>query len=423
MSSLLSRINDVVASLEDEIVAFVQRLVRMPSLPDQEHEVQNRLAEMLENMGAEVDLFPVRFEVLREHPAFTDDGFSPEERIDVVGFWKGGDGGRSILLNGHVDVVSQGDESLWDESPWSGTLREGRIYGRGSCDMKGGLAAGIFAVQALKRAGVSLRGDVTVQSVIGEESGGVGTLAAIQRGYTGDGAVILEPTSLQLSPIQSGALTFRLRVKGKATHAAMKWDGVSAIEKFALLQSALGEFEQKRHEEHSNNHYANPSHIAPISIGTIRGGEWHSTVPETVVAEGRFGIFPGESVMEARKALEETIAQATANDPWMSENQPSIEWFEGQFESGETPVDHPLIETLSRCHETVTGEKSTISGVTYGSDLRLFTNHANTAAVLYGPGDVRLAHAANESVEVEQIFTATKVLACMIAEWCGGDLR
>ena len=287
--------------------------------------------------------------------------------------------------------------------------------------MKGGLAAGIFAVRALRKAGLSLKGSVTVQSVIGEESGGVGTLAALNKGYTADGAVILEPTSLSICPIQSGALTFRLTVKGKATHAAMKWDGVSAIEKFTLLLSAVKDFEQQRHGEYSSKYFDDPNHVAPINLGTVQGGEWHSTVPEKLVAEGRFGVFPGESVTKAKDAFEEIIATAAAADPWMRDNQPSVEWFEGQFESGETPLDHPLIETLSRCHERITGHKSIIGGVTYGSDLRLFTNHANMPAVLYGPGDVRLAHAANEYIEIIEIFTATKVLACMLVDWCGEE--
>jgi len=201
----------------------------------------------------------------------------------------------------------------------------------------------------------------------------------------------------------------------------MKWDGVSAVEKFALLLSAVEAFDQQRHEEYSSKYFDDPNHVAPISFGTVQGGEWHSTVPERLVAEGRFGVFPAESVTRAKDAFEEMIASVAADDSWLCDNQPSVEWFEGQFESGETPVDHPLVETLSRCHERISGNKSVIGGVTYGSDLRLFTNHANMPAVLYGPGDVRLAHAANEYIERDEIITATKVLACMLADWCGGE--
>lgn len=421
MKSAEARIAGAVDELRDAIVDFVSEMVRTPSLPDEEYEVQELVAEKLRSLGARVDVFPCRFEDLRDHPAFCDDGFSPDERVDVVGRWPGAGDSRSLILNGHVDVVPTGDEAMWDDSPWSGAVKDGRIYGRGSCDMKGGLAAGIFAVEALKRLGFQPKGDVLLQSVIGEETGGVGTLAAINRGYSADGAVILEPTSLRICPTQSGALTFRLTVKGKATHAAMKWDGVSALEKFALLQSALDELERRRHGEYSSEDFDNPNHIAPINIGTVRGGEWHSTVPEKVVAEGRFGVFPGESVSEARQTLEEAIAQAASDDPWMRDHPPEVEWFEGQFETGETPVEHPFVELLSDCHRVITAHSAEIRGVTYGSDLRLFTNHGKISAVLYGPGDVSLAHAANEYIEIEEIVTATKVLALMIAHWCGGE--
>jgi acetylornithine deacetylase len=289
--------------------------------------------------------------------------------------------------------------------------------------MKGGLSAGIFAIEVLKKLNFKPDGDVLFESVIGEESGGAGTLAALERGYSADGVIILEPTSLHLSPIQSGALTFRLTIPGKATHAAMKWDGINAIEKFSILQIAIKDLEKRRHEEQTHGFYEDPNRIAPINLGTIHGGEWHSTVPGEVVVEGRFGVFPGESIDDARKALEKAITEATLNDPWMKENPPVVEWFEGQFESGETAVGHPLIETLGNCHKLVTGNSTKIRGVTYGSDLRLFTNHGKMPAVLYGPGDVSLAHAANEYVEIEEVITATKVVALMIVHWCGGSFR
>ena len=139
------------------------------------------------------------------------------------------------------------------------------------------------------------------------------------------------------------------------------------------------------------------------------------------MVEGRFGVFPGESIDDARKALEKAITNAALNDPWMKKNPPVVEWFEGQFESGETPVDHPLIETLGNCHRLVITNSTKIRGVTYGSDLRLFTNHGKMPAVLYGPGDVSLAHAANEYVEIEEVITATKVVALMIVHWGGGS--
>lgn len=407
-----------VDALAPDIVAFLRRLVRTPSLADQEAAVQDTIAGKLRELGLVVDQVPTRFDELRHHPAFNDDGFSPDARQNVVGRWKGTGGGRSLILNGHVDVVSPGDEALWDGSPWSGDVRDGKLYGRGSCDMKAGLTAGIFAVAALQRAGARPAGDVLVESVIGEESGGVGTLTTIVKRYTADAALVLEPTRLELCPVQSGALTFRLIVPGLAAHAAMKPKGVSAIAKFAALHIAIEQLERARHAAFSHPLYEDPGSIAPISVGTVRGGLWHSTVPEAVVAEGRMGVFPGESVAGARLALEATVSDAAQQDPWLKTHPPRIEWFEGQFASAQTPVNHPFISAVARAHEAATGTPAAVRAVTYGSDMRFFVNDAGIPATHYGPGDVALAHAANEYVEIGQVLTATKVVAALIADWC-----
>lgn len=418
------RIVEAVEAARQDLVAFVQSMVRTASLPDHEHDVQNLVVRRLQSMGLEVEIVPSNFEDLREHPAFGDDGFSPSERINVIGRWPGtqrGEG-RSLILNGHVDVVPVGDLLLWSDSPWSGTIRDDKLYGRGSCDMKAGLSAGIFAVDVLQRLGYQPARDVLIESVIGEESGGIGTLTTIVKGYTADAAILLEPTRLEISLVQSGALTFRLTVPGRSIHAAMKPYGVSAIAKFNLLFQAIEELEKERHRLFQHPLYEDPNNIAPINIGTVHGGEWHSTVPEEVIATGRMGVLPGESNEAARRALVEAIQTAVESDPWLREHPPRLEWFEGQFESGETPADHPLIEQLVRAHQQVTGLSPTLRGVTYGSDMRLFTNHANIAATHYGPGDVAMAHAANEFVPIEEVVTATKVVASLIARWCGGNL-
>lgn len=412
-----------VEAARSDLIAFLQKMVQAASLPDHEHEVQNLVAQKLQSIGLEVEIVPSHFDELRHHPAFGDDGFSPTERINVVGRWRGtGLGnGHSLILNGHVDVVPAGDLSLWTDSPWSGAVRDGRLYGRGSCDMKAGLCAGIFAVEALQRLGYRPARDVLIESVIGEESGGIGTLTTIVKGYAADAVILLEPTRLEISPVQSGALTFRLIIPGRSIHAAMKPYGVSAIEKFALLLSAIQQLEARRHHTFKHELYLDPNNIAPINIGTVRGGAWHSTVPEEVVAEGRMGVLPGETNESARKAFEGAIQIAAEADAWLSQHPPRVEWFEGQFESGQTRQDHPFLQQLGMAHQEVTGSAPALRGVTYGSDMRLFTNHARTAATHYGPGDVGMAHAANEFVPLDEVVTATKVVAQMIARWCGGN--
>lgn len=424
--------NDIARSVEahcEEQFAFIQQLVRTPSLPGDEQKVQWIIAEKLQSLGLVVEAVESKFEEVQTHPAFCDDGIPFTNRLNVIGRWPAKNNlpetrqrnGRSLILNGHVDVVSPGNESFWDDSPWSGRIANGRLFGRGACDMKAGLSAAIFAVQALQNLGLQPAKDVLIESVIGEESGGVGTLTTLIKGFTADAAIIMEPTRLRLCTVQSGALTFRLKIQGKAAHAALKTTGVSAIERLMPIMQVIDALEKKRHSKYRNALFEDPNCIAPISIGTIHGGVWHSSVSEEVCLEGRLGVFPGESIAEAKSQFIEAIMQAAQNDTWLKNHHPKIEWFEGQFESGTTNSKAPIIKLLTQAHAEIIKNPPQIQGVSYGSDLRLFTNHAKIPAVLYGPGDVANAHAVNEFVELDEVIACTKVLALTIVLWCGCD--
>ena len=429
MSHPVKLISSAVDLLRDELIGFCQRFVQIPSLPGQEQEAQLFVAAKLRELSLQVDTVRSRFDELKNHPAFCDDGIPFDERINVVGRWlptAQGNGNspndaRSLILNGHVDVVPVGNQDLWNDSPWSGHIKDGNLYGRGSCDMKSGIAAGIFSVQALQNLGFTPQNDVLIESVIGEESGGVGTLTSIVKGYRADAAVIMEPTSLMMCPVQAGALTFRIKVPGQAIHASMKRSGVSAIEKFYQILDAVNELEEKRHRDNHHPLYDDPMGIAPINFGTVSGGDWHSTVPNEVIVEGRYGVFPGESSEAAREVFAEVIHDVASHDPWLRENPPVLEWFEGQFESGETDVKEPIIGLLAESHRDIVGSKPKLNGVPYGSDLRLFTNHGKIPAVLYGPGNVAHAHTVNEFISLEEVVTCTKVLALTIYRTCGAN--
>lgn len=413
-------ISAAVDELRPTLVDFAQALVRIPSLPGQEAPAHDYVAAKLRSLRLEVAILESRFDELHGHPAFNDDGLAPEGRINVVARWPGATpaDSRSLILNGHLDVVSAGNAALWTDPPFGGVIRGGRLYGRGACDMKGGVAAAVFALEALMRIGRRPGGDVIVQTVSGEESGGVGTLTTIVKGCRADAAIILEPTTLKLCPIQSGALTFRLRIQGRSIHACMKRLGVSAIEKACYLIDRLNALDRARHLARPSPYYPDPLNVAPISVGTLSGGDWHSTVPHESVLEGRFGIFAGESVAEAQQAFVAAVHDASAADPWLREHPPALEWFEGQFEPGQTDTAAPILRELAICHEAVSGEGAAIEGVTYGSDLRLFTNHAGMPAVLYGPGDVAHAHTVDEFIDIEEVITATKVIALTVDTWC-----
>jgi len=246
--------------------------------------------------------------------------------------------GPTLMLNGHIDVVPTGDPDAWIESPFSGEVRDGRLFGRGACDMKAGLLAAHVAVQAVRRSGVALRGDVLLASVQGEEDGGLGTFATLQRGWRADACVIPEPTDLDIIPANSGALTFRLRVHGRATHAARRTEGVSAIDAFWPVWTALRELERRRHEVVDPLMSRWPL-AHPLSIGTVQAGDWASSVPDLLVAEGRLGVALGEPVADARRQLEETVAEACEGDAWLREHPVEVEWWGGQFQAGQLPAD------------------------------------------------------------------------------------
>jgi acetylornithine deacetylase len=405
--------------LREPMTAFLQRLVQFPSLPGQEQEAQHFMAQKLRTLGAEVEILRSDFAQLQHHPAFCDDGVSFDERLNVIGRWPGTGGGRSLILNGHMDVVPVGNLQLWQYPPFSGAVENGWLHGRGACDMKAGLASAVFAMEALRNLGVRLQGDVLLESVIGEESGGVGTLTTLVQGWRADAAIIPEPTRLRSCPVHSGALSFRIRITGRAIHASMKRFGVSAVEKFQQIFEAIEDLDRARHLQYRNPIFEFADNVAPICIGTVAGGDWLSTVPETVVAEGRFGVFPGEAVGAARAALAATLKSVTAADPWLREHPPTLEWIEGQFEPGQTSLSEPIVAALSDAHAAVMGEAPIVQGVPYGSDLRLFTVHGGVPAILYGPGDVALAHTVEERVALEEVFTCARTLAWLMIRWCG----
>ncbi|HSP05880.1 MAG TPA: M20/M25/M40 family metallo-hydrolase, partial [Acidobacteriota bacterium] len=210
---------------------------------------------------------------------------------------------------------------------------------------------------------------------------------------------------------------FRLHVPGLAAHGAMRREGISAIEKFFFIQQAINALEWARHAGFRHPLFREGDLVAPISIGRLQAGDWPSTVPESLTAEGRFGILPGEELTAAREELETAVQRVAATDPWLATHVPRIEWFEGQFEPADTPLDAPVVTMLTEAHRAVSGSAPAVHGVPYGSDLRFFTNHANMHAVLYGPGDVALAHSMNESVPLDEVQAAAEVVALMILNW------
>jgi acetylornithine deacetylase len=415
-----ARVLDEVAAAAPAAEARLAALVRLPSVggTDAEVEIQARLAADLSGAGLEVDHWQLPLAELLAEPDFPGVEVTRREAWGLVGRLPGRGDGPSLMLDGHVDVVPTGDLGAWSRpDPFSGEVVAGELHGRGACDMKAGLVAAMTAVESVRRAGAPLRGDVLLACVPGEEDGGLGTYATLRRGWRADACVLPEPTGLDVVPANGGALTFRLRVPGVATHASRRTEGVSAVTKAMPVLAALERLEARRNTDVDPVMSRWP--IAyPLSVGRIAAGDWASTVPDLLVAEGRLGVALDEPVEDARRALEDAVAEACADDAWLAAHPVLVEWWGGQFASGRLAAGSDLADRVGRAHRQAGGGPQESWGAPYGSDLRLLAG-AGIPTLHYGPGDSRLAHAADERVPLTELHTATRALALLALDVCG----
>lgn len=395
-------------------------LVAIPSWQGRERPAQEYMAAVMAGLGMDLDIWEIDEAELRRHPDYATE-IERKDPLGVVGRVGWGGSGPTLVLNGHVDVVPPGDPDRWHTPPFEMVLKDGRVHGRGVLDMKGPLVAGLAGVKAVMDTGARVQGSVLFQSVIGEEDGGLGTLASVLRGHVGDGAVVLEPTRLAVATAQAGALNFRLTVPGRAAHGALRHEGVSALENFMRVYEDLMDFERERNaavDEPRLSAFAVPY---PICVGTVQGGEWASSVPETVRAEGRFGVGVGEDVAAARRSFEARIAECCARDPFLRENPARVEWWGGQFAPCETPESARIVGAARGVVRDLGLGGGDVVGVPYGSDLRHLVNAGATPGVLFGPGNVAGAHRPNESVAVSELVDGARAVALTVLRF--GSLR
>ncbi len=405
-----------------ELVSELAELVRVPSVSgsDEENGVQAVLAARLTGLGLDVDHWPIPLAETLAADGFPGVEVERREAWGLVGRLAGTGGGTSLMLNAHVDVVPPGDPPAWTRGePFGGTVTADAVHGRGSCDMKGGLVAALWATRALAVLKVPLAGDLVLACVQGEEDGGLGTFATLARGWRADACVIPEPTSLDVVPANGGALTFRLHVPGRAAHASRRTSGVSAVENFVPVFRALRALEARR------NRVTDPLmdrwDIAyPIEIGMVRAGDWSSTVPDLLVADGRHGVALDESVEDARAVFCDAVAEACAADPWLRDHPVRVEWWGGQFAPGRTDPDTPFVATLRAAHASVSSSARPQQtwGAPYGSDLRLMSGLGGVPTVHYGPGDAVLAHSPDELVPIHEVLATARTLAVLALHHC-----
>lgn len=409
------------AALEEEqLAADTAALLQVPSITGDERAVVERFAELAQSAGLHAEVHHHDLAALRADPGHPGEESDRHELMTAIATLPGGDQGAGRLcINGHLDVVAPG--TGWAAGPWSGARTGDWLIGRGAVDMKSGVVAALHAVAAVRAAG-GAPAELVVQAVPGEEDGGLGTFAELRRDARYDACVIPEPTELDVVVAQAGALTFSGMVRGSSTHAALRGAGVSAIDRYVPIHAAIA-----AHEAQVNARVTHPLMQAldlpyPILVGQVRAGRWSSTVPDELWFEGRLGVPVGDDLETARRRFERAVADAT------DERGPAVElaWSGGQFASGETPADHPLVTALVGAASAELGRTPQVRGVPYGADLRQFTARGIPCAMFGVPG-LALAHAIDERVRVADVAAVARTLVRLAVRFdarvAGGPLR
>jgi len=403
----------------ESMLGFIKDLIATPSYGGEETEAQQLVASEMKDLWLDVDQWWIDFEELRRHPDFSM-VYQRERGLGVVGSHRGTAENPTLVLCGHIDTVAPGDPSMWRTPPLEPTVRGGNLYGRGAADMKAGLGGALYALKAVMDT-VETGGGVAFMSVIGEEDGGCGALASCLRGYRGEGGVVMEPSEAKIAPQVAGAISFKIHVQGKAVHACVKEEGVSAIEKFILLHQALMGLEERRNARLRTPLYSRYQVPYAVSVGRVEGGVWPGTVPESLVFEGRIGVAGGEDLDGVKGELEACLEEASNRDPWLRNHKPRVEWAGYCFAPSSIPLDHPLLEVLRDSYREAVGREPVLEGMTYASDARHLERVAGTPTLVFGPGDVRVAHGPNEHVSLKQLEETVRTLSLAILRFTGGS--
>ena len=387
------------------IARDLSRIVRVPSITGAERAVATEIVTIAREQGLDAQLAEFDLAALRAAPGYPGEEAPRTELVGAIVTLPGRDpAAPRLALNGHIDVVAPGTER-WQRDPWSGAIEDGCVHGRGAVDMKGGVVAALHALAALQAGGERPAGDVVLQAIPSEEDGGLGTFAALERDDRFAAALIPEPTELRIVCAHGGALTFTGTVRGRTAHAALRLDGVSAIDRFVPIHAALHAHEAAVNARPRHPLLADHPLPYPLLVGQLRAGRWSSQVPEELVFEGRLGVPVGEALEDARAGLERAVAQAT------DDAGPPVEivWSGGQFAPGETAVDDPWVTLVRDAATAELGAPPPLVGVGYGADMRLFCTRG-IPCVMFGPSGIGYAHAVDERVAVADLAAVARVV-------------
>ena len=419
MTDLKERVIEAVERNKDELVQLVMDLIRYPSTKGNEQGAQVFFASKLRELGAEVDMFEPDIEKLRQHPGFATSRISFEGSPVIGSVLKGAGGGKSMILCGHMDVVDPG-AGVWTYDPFSPWCADGRVYGRGACDMKGGIACNYFAVKSLLDAGIRLKGDIKILTTIDEEVGNTGMLALTEKGYSADGALVTEPSSEALTVSCGGAVWFKLHVYGKSAHGGSSYDGINAIYKSLPFIERIRAWEEERRLRLFGKDQFYEGLPVPFCVGVnmLHSGTMPGIVPEEAILDGRIGISPRETAEEVMKEFEDMIRNVAQVDPWTKEHPPLLEYHPSRWISRKLDPGHPLVQTVRANYHALKDTDPIVDAMKACSDSGTLQFYGHTPAFEFGPGPVSNLHKTDEYVNIESLLNVTKVIATSLIDWC-----
>ncbi|WP_266081056.1 ArgE/DapE family deacylase [Haladaptatus caseinilyticus] len=412
---------DISKKYDEDLRNFTERLLTFETTSGNEKEAQEWLSDRLTDLGFDVYTWTANADELAKSTTFPSaDEIDVDERPSVAGVLEFGDpdAGPTIILNGHIDVVPV-EESSWETDPFEPTWDGDSLTARGAVDMKSNLAACIFAAKYAHEMENNLDGRVVVESVVGEEEGGIGAVAAALSNpypFDRDAAIITEPTELDVVTAVEGSVMMNLEIEGRSAHAATRWEGESVLPHFEQIRTAFRELEADRNERVTHPLYESFPISWPVNFGAVDAGSWASSVPAHLSSEIRIGVAPGETNDAVESEFRDKLDAVTAKSDWLSQHPPTFERRAIQFEPAEISVDEPIITALQTAMRNQGLSDIEPRGATYGADSRHYIA-AGIPTVLFGAGSIKQAHFPNETVEWPDVLTATEVLTDAVAEY------
>jgi acetylornithine deacetylase len=414
--TLGSELDAAVSEHTEAAFGLLEQLVRHPSVLGEEEGAQQQLAEELERLGFAIEWLAVD-ESVRDDPHAGVPSRSYRGRSVLVARRQGSGGdtsARSLLINGHLDVVPPGDAGLWTDPPFEPVRRDGWLYGRGAGDMKAGFAMVVLALAALDETLPGFpAGDLTIVGAIEEECTGNGTLASVRAGISADAVILPEPTSLELLLSGEGVLWLEINVSGKPAHAEVASIGISALDHAVALIAALREFQETLNQDSDGSPHE-------LNVGTLVAGDWPSSVPASARIGIRMGFPRRWSVRTAEEHVRAAIVEAAERDPWLSMHPPVVRASGLRAEGYEIGADDELVEAVRQAHLAAHGTRPTVTGTGATTDARHYRNELGLPVLCYGPR-ARNIHAIDEAVELASIVAGARTLTRFMASWLGPD--